>query len=119
MKNFILIFILSAIIMLSSFTGLELKQYKLKTVVINPDSPMAHIVTTNYYQNAYIENSLRFADKAGIHLRKKVGRVLIEIGFLTNPAEEKYLTQKASQNYISSGIFRAFKEYKIELGSMN
>jgi N-acetylmuramoyl-L-alanine amidase len=259
MKNFILIFVLSAIIVLSSFTGLELKQYKLKTVVIDaghggkdpgchgkqsqeaavtlkvalelgriikenypdvrviytretdkfvelhdragianknnanlfisihcnsgpvsvhgtetftmglhtsegnlevakrenaviltekdykknydgfdPSSPMAHILIANY-QNAYIENSLRFAQKVESQFKKRVGRTsrgvkqaglvvlwksampsaLIEIGFLTNSAEEKYLTQKSNQTYIASGIFRAFKEYKLELESMN
>ena len=44
---------------------------------------------------------------------------LIEIGFLTNPQEEKYLNKEVNHVYIASGIYRAFKEYKTELESMN
>jgi N-acetylmuramoyl-L-alanine amidase len=117
---------------------LKEKDYKKNYEGFEPSSSMAHILIANY-QNAYIENSLRFAEKVELQFRKRVGRasrgvkqaglvvlwksampsVLIEIGFLTNSTEEKYLTQKANQNYIASGIFRAFKEYKLELESMN
>jgi N-acetylmuramoyl-L-alanine amidase len=44
---------------------------------------------------------------------------LIEIGFLTNPKEEKYLNTKTNQVYIASAVYRAFKEYKLEVESMN
>jgi len=44
---------------------------------------------------------------------------LIEIGFLTNPQEEKFLNDKTNQTYMASGIYRAFKEYKQELEAMN
>jgi N-acetylmuramoyl-L-alanine amidase len=43
--------------------------------------------------------------------------VLIETGFLTNKEEEKFLTSNIGQDYISSAVFRAFKEYKNELES--
>ena len=45
--------------------------------------------------------------------------VLVEIGYLTNPTEEKYLLQAKNQEYIASGIFRAFREYKEEIESIN
>ena len=41
--------------------------------------------------------------------------VLIESGFLTNPAEERYLNNKANQSYMAAAIYRAFREYKREL----
>ena len=41
--------------------------------------------------------------------------VLVEVGFLTNPQEEKYLNSKLGQVHIASGIFRAFRDYKNEL----
>jgi len=41
--------------------------------------------------------------------------VLIESGFLTNPAEERYLNEKANQSYMAAAIYRAFREYKREL----
>jgi N-acetylmuramoyl-L-alanine amidase len=45
--------------------------------------------------------------------------VLVEVGFLTNSKEEKYLTDKLGQTYIASGIFRAFRDYKSEIESVN
>lgn len=38
--------------------------------------------------------------------------VLIETGFLTNPEEENFLTDTASQSKMASSIFQAFQEYK-------
>ena len=41
--------------------------------------------------------------------------VLIETGFLSNEKEEQYLLSTQGQDYIASGIYRAFKEYKAEV----
>ena len=41
--------------------------------------------------------------------------VLTEIGFLTNPEEEQFLGSTKGQDYIASGLFRAFREYKDEI----
>jgi N-acetylmuramoyl-L-alanine amidase len=41
--------------------------------------------------------------------------VLIELGYLTNATEEKYLTNKSNQVLLASGIYRAIKEYKTEI----
>ncbi len=38
--------------------------------------------------------------------------VLVETGFITNPAECKYLTSKHGQSIIASAIFRAIRSYK-------
>ncbi|MDG1915903.1 MAG: N-acetylmuramoyl-L-alanine amidase [Crocinitomix sp.] len=38
--------------------------------------------------------------------------VLIETGFLTNPSEEKFLTDSVSQNKMAGSIFTAFEDYK-------
>lgn len=104
----------------------------------NPNSPQSHILFS-LYQSAYLDNSLRFAQKVEHQFKHKVGRssrgvkqagflvlwksampsALIEIGFLTNPKEEKFLNDKANQTYMASGIYRAFKEYKQELEAMN
>jgi N-acetylmuramoyl-L-alanine amidase len=45
--------------------------------------------------------------------------VLIETGFLSNPKEERYLNDELGQTYIASGIFRAVRDYKVEIESMN
>lgn len=114
------------------------ENYKKNYDGFDPNSAQAHILFS-LFQNAYIENSLRFADKVENQFKNRVGRpsrgvkqaglvvlwktampsVLVEIGFLSNESEERYLKQKANQVYIASGIYRAFKEYKEEIENMN
>ena len=115
---------------------LKEENYKKYYDGFDPYSPQAHILFS-LYQNAYIENSLRFADKVEEQFRKKLGRVsrgvkqagfivlwktampsaLIEIGYLTNKEEEAYLNKKSNQTNIASGIYRAFKQYKEDMES--
>eukprot|EP00039_Didymoeca_costata_P026166 m.15147 g.15147 ORF g.15147 m.15147 type:complete len:431 (+) comp5303_c0_seq1:120-1412(+) len=40
--------------------------------------------------------------------------ILVETGFLTNPAEKRYLTSDWGQDLIASAIYRAIKQYKQE-----
>jgi len=40
--------------------------------------------------------------------------ILVETGFLTNPAEQRYLKSERGQSYIASAIYRAIKQYKKE-----
>ncbi len=104
----------------------------------DPNSPQSHILFT-LHQSAYMDNSLRIAQKIEDEFKNRVGRksrgvkqagflvlwksympsVLIECGFLTNPTEEKFLNDKTGQSYMASGIYRAFKDYKRELENMN
>lgn len=108
--------------------------YKKNYDGFDPKSPQAHILFS-LYQNAYIENSILMASKIENQFEKRLGRnsrgvkqagflvlwktampsVLIELGYLTNAAEEKYLTNKTNQVYLASGIYRAIKEYKTEI----
>ncbi|HPS28015.1 MAG TPA: N-acetylmuramoyl-L-alanine amidase, partial [Bacteroidales bacterium] len=87
------------------------------------------------YQNAYLDQSLifsscvqnQFTGKAGRSSRgvKQAGFLvlykttmpgnLIEIGFISNPAEELFLMSESGQNIIASAIYRAFKEYKLQV----
>ncbi len=43
--------------------------------------------------------------------------VLTETGFITNPAEEKFLNSKEGQEYMASAIFRACRDYINEIDS--
>ncbi|MEM6523885.1 MAG: N-acetylmuramoyl-L-alanine amidase [Bacteroidota bacterium] len=45
--------------------------------------------------------------------------VLVEVGFLSNAKEEKELNDPSVQGNIASGIFRAFRDYKNEIESLN
>jgi N-acetylmuramoyl-L-alanine amidase len=104
----------------------------------NPNSPESYILFT-LIQSAYQEASLKFAQKVESQFKDRVGRisrgvkqagfvvlwrttmpsVLIETGFLTNSTEEKFLAGDEGQELIASGIYRAFKEYKSEVESIN
>ncbi len=100
----------------------------------DPNSPLAYIMLKNH-QNAFINTSLNFAQKVQKQFKDYAGRtsrgvhqagflvlwetampsVLIEIGFLTNTKEEKYLKSAEGQSDISSAIFKAFGQFKKEI----
>ena len=104
----------------------------------DPSSPESYILFS-LTQSAYQENSLKFAQKVEEQFKNKVGRtsrgvkqagfmvlwlttmpsVLIETGFLSYPKEEDFLMSDKGQDLIASGIFRALKEYKLQLESVN
>ena len=104
----------------------------------DPDSPESYILFS-LTQSAYQESSLKFAQKVESQFKGKVGRhsrgvkqagfvvlwrttmpsVLIETGFLSNVKEENYLLSENGQDLIASGIYRAFKEYKNQIESVN
>jgi len=103
----------------------------------DPNSPQSHIMMS-IYSTAYLENSLRFAQLLDYQFRERANRpsrgikqagfmvlhrsampsVLIEIGYLSNPEEEKFLNDPWGQTLIASAIFRAFRDYKKELESL-
>jgi N-acetylmuramoyl-L-alanine amidase len=45
--------------------------------------------------------------------------VLIELGFLTNVEEEKFLKDTVNQYKMANSIFKAFQEYKSEIEGVN
>ncbi len=104
----------------------------------NPNDPASYIIFT-LYQNTFMNQSVSFAQKVQNQFRDRVQRkdrgvkqqplmvtkmatmpsALIELGFLTNPAEEDYLNSEKGQTFMASAIYRAFKEYKEERESFN
>jgi N-acetylmuramoyl-L-alanine amidase len=104
----------------------------------DPNSPESYILFT-LTQSAYQTSSLSFAQKVEDQFKKRVGRVsrgvkqagflvlwrttmpsvLIETGFLSNSPEEKFLATDEGQELIASGIYRAFKDYKVEVESIH
>lgn len=85
--------------------------------------------------NAHLEQSLLFANKIQDQYTHKVNRfnrgvkqagfavlyrttmpsVLTELGFLSNPAEEKYLVSPNGQEELAEALFQAFKTYKMTM----
>jgi N-acetylmuramoyl-L-alanine amidase len=84
------------------------------------------------YTSAYVIQSAGFAMKIQEEYSKKANRVdkgvhrqslwvlwrtampsvLTEIGYLTNPQEEKFLGSEKGQDYLATCLFRAFRKYK-------
>jgi N-acetylmuramoyl-L-alanine amidase len=116
---------------------LQETDYKEKYGGFDPKSPLGHIFLSNY-QSVHLESSLRFADKIENQFKDRVGRksrgvkqagfivlwrtampsVLVEIGFLSNAEEEKYLNSEKGQAHIASGLYRAFRDYKEDVESV-
>ena len=104
----------------------------------DPKSPESYILFS-LAQSAFQESSLTLADKIETQFKAKTGRyshgvkqagfwvlwrtampsVLVEVGFLTNKKEEKFLTEEQGQDQIAAGIYRAFKDYKSQIESVN
>ncbi|MEM6643809.1 MAG: N-acetylmuramoyl-L-alanine amidase [Bacteroidota bacterium] len=109
-----------------------------KNYDFDPQSEESYIIY-NLAQSAYQENSLILASLIDDQLRQRAGRksygvkqsslyvlwntampsVLVEIGYLSNPKEEKELNDPEVQSYIASGIYRAVKEYKQVIDAQN
>jgi N-acetylmuramoyl-L-alanine amidase len=100
----------------------------------DPNSDESYIIMS-MFTDTYLEQSLSFASKVQKQYRGKAARadkgvkraslwvlwrtympsVLTEIGFLTNPEEEQFLGSSKGQDYVASGLFRAFRDYKDEV----
>lgn len=110
------------------------KDYQAKYDGFDPNSPEANIIFS-LYQNAFLEQSVKFASYIQKHFREGAGRsdrgvkqagflvlykttmpsVLIETGFLTHADEEKFLGSSEGQDKVAQAIFHAFRDYKLEM----
>lgn len=107
--------------------------YETKYQGFDPNSEESYIIMSNY-TSSYVIQSAGLALKIQEQYSKKAGRVdkgvhrqsiwvlwrtsmpsvLTEIGYLTNPQEEKFLGSEKGQTYIAACLFRAFRKYKDE-----
>jgi N-acetylmuramoyl-L-alanine amidase len=107
------------------------KDYETKYEGFDPNSVESYIIFS-LMQNTYLKQSTEFATLIQNQFRERVGRkdrgvrqagfvvlwrttmpsVLVELGYITNPEEEKFLMSDQGQDYLASAIFRAFRDYK-------
>ncbi len=99
----------------------------------DPNSEAGHIIMS-MAQSAYLEQSIdlasdvvdNFSDlgrtnrgvkQAGfvVLYQTAMPALLIELGFISNPTEERYMASSAGQDELSSSIFKAFKNYKLKM----
>ncbi len=99
-----------------------------------PNSTESYIIFS-MMQNTFLSQSLDFASHVQSQFRERVGRVdrgvkqaefvvlwqttmpsvLVEVGFISNEDEERFLMSQQGQAYIASAIFRAFRDYKVSI----
>jgi N-acetylmuramoyl-L-alanine amidase len=107
--------------------------YKKKYNGFDPESDEAYIIMS-LWTGAFVEQSASLASKIQGEYTGKAGRIdkgvqrqsiwvlwrtampsiLTEVGFLTNPEEEKFLGSEKGQFYMASALFRAVRKYKDE-----
>ena len=107
--------------------------YQTRYAGFNPNSAESYIIF-EFMQDKYMEQSVRLASlmqdqfhhtcrrvdrgvhQAGFLVLKAsaMPSVLIELGFISTPAEERYLNTAEGVNSLSNGIYRAFLSYKQE-----
>ncbi len=120
-----------AVAMRENAAILQEENYKERYESFNPNSMISYIRLANY-QSAFQAHSAEFAREVEDQFKNRVRRVsrgvkqsgflvlwqtsmpsvLSEVGFLSNPTEERYLNSSQGQEYVASGIYRAFKSYK-------
>ena len=95
------------------------------------NSPEAYIALS-LFQKEYLNQSIQLAANIQEQFTKRVGRkdrgvqqagflvlwktampsVLVELGFISNAAEERFLASEDGQTYMASAIYRAFRDFK-------
>lgn len=105
--------------------------YEAKYEGFDPNSPES-IIAMTIMQSAFLEQSLKISSFIQGQFKERVGRkdrgvkqagflvlrrtsmpsILIELGFLTNPAEEDFLNSENGRSYMASAIYRGFRDYK-------
>jgi len=107
------------------------ENYKNKYQGFDPSSVDSYIMF-EFMQNKYLDRSVEFASviqkqfksysnrfdrgvqQAGFWVlyRSACPSVLVELGFISNQAEERYLSSNKGQKEMATGIFNAFVDYK-------
>jgi len=107
------------------------QDYRTKYKGFDPKSVDSYIMF-EFMQDKYIDKSVEFSSiiqkqfvsyckrsdrgvrQAGFWVlhRSACPSVLVEVGFISNPAEERYLTSDQGQKEMATGVFNAFVDYK-------
>lgn len=105
--------------------------YSTKYEGFDPNNPASYIIF-NLMQGVNREKSISIAELTEFQFKNRAGRhsrgvreagfwvlkqvsmpsILVEVGFVSNPDEEKFLNTSDGQDYLASSVFRAFRDYK-------
>ncbi|MDD2551397.1 MAG: N-acetylmuramoyl-L-alanine amidase [Dysgonamonadaceae bacterium] len=112
--------------------------YETKYQGFNPEEPESYIIF-EFMSNKFLEESLNFATltqhelingakrtnrdvrQAGFLVLRETGMpsVLIELGYITNREEEKYMNSEQGQKALVNSIYDAFTKYKADYDKRN
>lgn len=107
--------------------------YKTRYAGFNPNSAESYIIF-EFMQDKYMSQSVHLASLVQKHFRNSCQRIdrgvhqagflvlkasampsiLVELGFISTPEEERYLNSETGTSNLANGIFRAFLTYKRE-----
>lgn len=107
--------------------------YKTRYAGFNPNSAESYIIF-EFMQDKYMEQSVHLASLVQKQFRSHCNRgdrgvhqagflvlkasampsILVELGFISTPAEERYLNSENGSTTLARGIYRAFLSYKRE-----
>lgn len=109
------------------------EDYSLKYEGFNPNEPESYIIfefmantflSQSVYLASIVQNQLvtsakrvnRNVRQAGFLVLREVAMpsILVELGYISNPHDERYLKSISGQNALASAIYNGFKEYKRE-----
>ena len=109
------------------------EDYSVKYEGFNPNEPESYIIF-EFMANEFLDRSVYFASmvqnqlvtnskrinrnvrQAGFLVLREVAMpsVLVELGYISNREEEKYLKSESGQTSLAASIYNGFKEYKRE-----
>lgn len=110
------------------------KDYEKNYGGFNPNSPESAVMFS-LYSSAYLQNSILLADKVQKNLVRatklhdrgvnqagywvlwavSMPSILIEMGFLSNPTEEKFLNEEQNRKIIANAIYQGFASYYMQM----
>jgi N-acetylmuramoyl-L-alanine amidase len=114
------------------------EDYKAKYEGFDPNSTESYIIF-ELMQNVYLDQSIGFASAVQQQFSERVGRhdrgvkqagflvlretsmpgVLVEVGFLSNKNEERFMNSENGRVYLASAIYRAIRDYKEHFDAVN
>jgi N-acetylmuramoyl-L-alanine amidase len=114
------------------------EDYKMQYEGFDPNTDEDYILLS-MFQSASIDQSINFSSKVQYYFSENCKRhdrgvkqagfwvlykttmpgILIELGFLSNPTEEKYLISEQGQNELANSIVIALQEFKTEFEEIN
>ena len=109
------------------------EDYTTKYEGFDPNSTESYIIF-ELMQNVYLDQSIHMASLVQDQFKNRVGRrnrgvkqagflvlrktampgILVELGFISNRNEEKYMISEKGQAYLASALFRSVRDYKNE-----